>query len=254
MNVNDHVKVAQRFARAHQSYEEHAVIQKYICKKLIEYSQQFDVPHQQSRIFEIGCGTGNLTRLMWQHYAFDQYILNDLYDAVKTNFLENTSAQIEWKIGNIEQLEFPQQVNSIVSSSALQWVKHLNQVYEKAHQALLPQGYFIFSTFGAQNLQEIKKLTGQGLQYLTLQELEQQLIKAGFEVLLITEDILKLEFEHPREVLAHLKATGVTATSNNFRWTKSSLIDFYQNYQQFQLENQQYSLTYHPIYCIARSI
>jgi len=36
------------------------------------------------------------------------------------------------------------------------------------------------------------------------------------------------------------------------RWTKQSLTEFYQRYQQFQLENQQYSLTYHPIYCIAR--
>ena len=254
MNVNDHVKIAQRFERAHKSYEEHAVIQKYICEKLLEYSQQFNVPKQQSRIFEIGCGTGNLTRLMWQHYSFDEYILNDLYDAVKTNFLENTSSQIEWKIGNIEHLEFPQLINAIVSSSALQWVKHLNRVFEKTHQVLLPQGYFMFSTFGTQNLTEIKKLTGQGLQYLTHQELEQNLINTGFEVILIQEDIIKLEFEHPREVLAHLKATGVTATSNHFRWTKLSLMEFDQNYQQFQLENLKYSLTYHPIYCIARSI
>ena len=62
-----------------------------------------------------------------------------------------------------------------------------------------------------------------------------------------------MQFETPKAVLKHLKATGVTGASvQQQRWTKQSLTEFYQRYQQFQLENQQYSLTYHPIYCIAR--
>ncbi len=254
MNVVNHVKVAQHFARAHESYTQNAVVQKQICEHLLALISEQNIPKQQDRIFEIGCGTGNLTRLMWQYFNSQKYMLNDLYSAVKSNFLEDSPQCIEWKVGDIEQLELPQQLNAIVSASALQWVNDLSLVLEKSKQALLPDGYFIFSTFGEKNLHEIKQLTGQGLNYLSPESLQKQLKNAGFNVLLMQEETIKMSFQHPQEVLKHLKATGVTATSNQFRWTKQSLQNFYESYEQFKLENQQYLLTYHPIYCIARSI
>ncbi len=254
MNVVNHVKVAQHFARAHESYTQNAVVQKQICEHLLALISEQNIPKQQDRIFEIGCGTGNLTDLMWQYFNSQKYMLNDLYDEVKSNFLDDSLQSIEWQIGDIEQLEFPQQLNAIVSASALQWVNDLSVVLEKSKQALLPEGYFIFSTFGEKNLHEIKQLTGQGLSYLSSKKLKEKLNQAGFELLLIQEETIEISFDQPRNVLQHLKATGVTATSNQFRWTKQSLADFYKNYEQFKLESQQYLLTYHPIYCIARSI
>ncbi len=254
MNAVNNVKVAQYFARAHDSYTQNAVVQKQICEHLLAFVSEQNIPKQQDRMFEIGCGTGNLTHLMWRYFHSQKYILNDLYDEVKSNFLDNSQQLIEWKIGDIEQLEFPQKLNAIVSASALQWVNDLSVVLEKSKQALLPDGYFIFSTFGEKNLQEIKQLTGQGLSYLSSEALKEKLNQAGFEVILMQEETIEISFDHPRNVLQHLKATGVTAISNQFRWTKQSLADFYKNYEQFKLENQQYSLTYHPIYCIARSI
>lgn len=254
MTVINHVKVAQYFARAHESYTENAVVQKHICEQLLAFIQEQKIRKQQDRIFEIGCGTGNLTRLMWQYFTSQKYILNDLYAEVRTHFLDDSQQHIEWKIGDIEQLDFPQELNAIVSTSALQWVNDLNFVFEKSKQALLPEGYFIFSTFGEKNLQEIKQLTGQGLNYLSPEILQKQLKQAGFEVLLMQEETLQIGFDHPKSVLQHLKATGVTATSNQFRWTKQSLTDFCKNYEQYKMNNQQYALTYHPIYCIARSM
>jgi len=89
-----------------------------------------------------------------------------------------------------------------------------------------------------------------------LSELQQVLTQTGFDVLHLSEQIKTLHFSHPKQVLQHLKATGVTATSASHRWTKHSLQQFYQDYQQFsEMDPQgraQYTLSYHPIYCIAR--
>ena len=94
--------------------------------------------------------------------------------------------------------------------------------------------------------------------YLSLENIQEKLLKNGFEILHISEQIETLNFEHPKQILQHLKATGVTATASNFRWTKQSLQDFYLNYQQFLFQNEigkaLYPLSYHPIYCIARRI
>ena len=118
------------------------------------------------------------------------------------------------------------------------------------------KGFFCFSTFGEWNLQEIKTLTGQGLDYVNLDQLREKLQNQGFEVLHLSEQIEYLDFATPKQILQHLKATGVTATASSFRWTKHSLERFYQDYQQFsQLDTSgqiHYRLSYHPIYCIAR--
>ena len=243
-------RVAQRFAQAHSSYEQHAIAQRQVAQELMQYIQAHVPPHLR-RILEIGCGSGLFTRQLMQYYSFDQLFLNDLYSEVKQHFEED--ARIYWGIGNVETLPLPQSLDLLVSCSALQWVQHLDALFVKIHQALNPSGWFCFASYAQDNLKEIKVLTGQGLDYLSLPQMVKLLESKGYEVLAQQEQHLILEFDHPRDVLKHIKATGVQATAAGFRWSKSSLQHFYAQYQQFQLpDSQQYPLTYHPIYLIAR--
>lgn len=244
----DHVSL--RFSKAQKSYADHAVVQQKICAQLYIYMQNQNVVHTQNCIFEIGCGTGNLSQIILKNLKYEQYFLNDIYDNVRESFLNYPN--LNWCIGDIEKLAFPQSLDLIVSSSALQWMENLSQIFQKAYSALNVGGYFCFSTFGQMNLKEIKLLTGQGLNYLSLDEIRNLLVRTGFEVEVLTQETQQLMFDEPRQVLNHLKATGVTGTSKNFRWTKQNLDTFYQDYRQFLTKNNQYPLSYHPIYCIAR--
>ena len=271
----DPLQIAKRFSQAGQSYDEHAIIQKKIAIKLMQLMTEYNCfdrePVDHKRIFEIGCGSGNLTKLYTEHHSFHQIYLNDLYPEVKQHF-ENISFKkndlekngfktqqlLAWCIGDAEKISFPNELNLIVSSSAIQWMQDLNGLLNKVNQALVKQGLFCFSTFGTHNLKEVKALTQQGLSYLDMNEIQQKLEDQGFEILHISEHVDTLNFKHPKHVLQHLKATGVTATASKFRWTKQSLEDFYQGYRQFirtdEHENLVYPLSYHPIYVIARSV
>ena len=259
MSQNFHIDtglIAQRFAKAASSYSEHAVAQKIICQRLIEMMRRH-IAIQLPRVLELGCGSGHLTILLQKNFQIEQLILNDLYPEVRQHF--SAAEQLDWCIGDIERLDFPGQLDAIMSSSVLQWMHDLEQVFKKCSEALKSQGWFCFSSFGSENLREIKTLTGQGLNYLSLEELKEKMCKSGFEVLEIQEEQETLYFEHPKQVLQHLKLTGVTATSSQHRWTKQSLYKFYDQYQQFVKSPayegiQQYPLTYHPIYCIARRV
>ncbi|ENU34732.1 malonyl-ACP O-methyltransferase BioC [Acinetobacter parvus] len=246
----DKVLVAQRFAKAGQSYIEQAVVQKQISAQLFEYLKAY-CPKTFDSVLEIGCGSGNLTHLFQTHFQFDQLFLNDLYKDVDQHF--STIKNIAWLIGDIEQLTLPQSLDAVISSSALQWMTDLPKLLHRIHDALKPNAYFGFSTFGSDNLTEIKQLTGQGLNYISLEFLKRQLEQQNFEILLIQQDHKQVYFDHPKSVLQHLKATGVTATAKSHRWTKQSLQHFYSDYQQFHVE-QGFRLTYHPIYVIARRI
>ena len=246
----DKALVAQRFAKAGQSYIEQAVVQKQISAQLFEYLKMY-CPQSLPSVLEIGCGSGNLTHLFHSYFQVDQLFLNDLYADVDQHF--STIENIAWLIGDIEQLHLPQSLDAVISSSALQWMTDLPTLLHRIHDALKPNAYFGFSTFGSDNLTEIKQLTGQGLNYISLEFLKRQLEQQNFEVLFIEQEVKQIYFDHPKSVLQHLKATGVTATAKSHRWTKQSLQQFYLDYQQFYGE-QGFRLTYHPIYVIARRI
>lgn len=249
MSINKAL-VAQRFAKAGQSYVEQAVVQKQISAQLFEYLKMY-CPQNLAYVLEIGCGSGNLTHLFHSYFQVDQLFLNDLYADVDQHFLN--FKHVNWLIGDIEQLHLPQSLDAVISSSALQWMTDLPTLLHRIHDALKPNAYFGFSTFGSDNLTEIKQLTGQGLNYISLEFLKRQLEQQNFEVLFIEQEVKQIYFDHPKSVLQHLKATGVTATAKSHRWTKQSLQQFYLDYQQFYGE-QGFSLTYHPIYVIARRI
>ena len=248
MSLNKNL-VAERFAKAGQSYSEHAVVQKQICQNLMGLLKQF-CPSTMSRVFEIGCGSGNLTRLLVEAFQIEDLILNDLYAEVQQHF--NHQEHLKWLIGDVETLELPQQLDMIVSGSALQWMQDLLRLLKRCNEALTDSGWLCFSTFGPKNLFEIKELTGQGLSYWNLESWNNTLTQAGFEVLHLSESETQLYFDSPKAVLQHLKATGVTATAQH-RWTKQTLQQFYQDYDRFK-QAEGYALTYHPIYCIARRV
>lgn len=247
MSINKTL-VAQRFAKAGQSYVEHAVVQKQISAQLFEYLKVY-CPQSLDSVLEIGCGSGNLTHLVESYFQVEQQFLNDLYADVDQHFLN--FKHVDWLIGDIEQLTLPPSLDAVISSSALQWMLDLPALLQRIYAALKPNAYFCFSTFGPDNLTEIKQLTGQGLNYVGLESLKRQLEQQGFEILWIQQDHKQVYFDHPKSVLQHLKATGVTATAQSHRWTKQSLQQFYSDYQQFY-DEQGFRLTYHPIYVIAR--
>ena len=94
----DKSQVAQRFEKAAQSYTQHAVVQKQICQNLIGLMQEHLCKNSLDHVFEIGCGSGNLSHLLMQHFAIKQLFLNDLYPEVQQHFSE--SKKIEWRIGH----------------------------------------------------------------------------------------------------------------------------------------------------------
>lgn len=244
--------IAQRFSQAQDSYNQHAIAQDYVAKQLLALMQQHCIAPHLQRGLEIGCGSGLFTHAFLQHYAVDQLFLNDLYPEVKQYF-RNTE-QLLWGIGDIEQLSLPQSLDIVLSCSALQWIKDFSRLAEKIQQALHPSGIFCFASYAENNLKEIKALTGQGLDYLNLHRIVELLTQLGFEILVAHEEQIQVDFNQPFDVLKHLKATGVHATADGFRWTKASLKQFEQDYAQFLTAENRYPLTYHPIYLIARKI
>lgn len=240
----DKKRIKISFTKAARTYEQEASVQQQIALKLYSLLSGH-VKYSPASILEIGCGTGFLTRMLSSHFHSGIITVNDLCPEME-NYIPDG---MNFIAGDAEVIDFPDKYDLVASSSALQWLDDLPSFLVKIDQILSPNGLLAISTFGRNNLSEIKQLSGKGLSYLSRSELK-QIISPLFQILEIKEDIQTLYFSSPKDVLVHLKRTGVNGI-NPDKWTRTDLKHFIDRYKELFCSGNEVSLTYHPIYIIA---
>lgn len=239
--------IRKRFHKASKTYSSEAIIQNKIAKKLIEEiivlgERNFD------SILEIGCGTGLLSKEINRSFEFNTLNLNDICQIHLED--KSLSELVNYFEGDAENITLPNNQDLIISSSTLQWFNNLESFYSKINSLLSSNGLFAFSSFSKENFIEIKTITNQGLDYISFEE-NKILLEKNFEIIYSYQDIIKLYFSTPKEILVHLRNTGVNAI-NSPNWTKGKLIHFIEGYEKFYIKNKGYCLTYNPYYFICK--
>lgn len=248
--------VARSFAHSRYTYEQEASVQRQIAEKMMRLlenvSTTYPATHLPRHLVEVGCGTGSFSRMLQDKFHPESLLLNDLCPEMEECLKDLCrNPHIRFLAQDAEILEFPAQTQLIASCSTVQWFNHPNVFLQHCHQALTDNGWLAISTFGPQNMHQIRQLTGHGLTYLNL-EAWKKMLSPKFHIIHAEEEIAELRFDSPLDVLKHMKQTGVTGTEKRM-WTRGILQSFCQQYiQLFSQENQQVSLTYHPIYLIAK--
>lgn len=244
--------IVRRFSRVVESYNREAVVQKQIAHRMSDMLNHY-LPRPCHRVLEIGSGTGFLTRRLMETLHPDKLVLNDICQEMSSCFSDLLgSGRATFLAGDAERLAFPQGQDLIVSCSALQWFVSPEQFFERCNALLARRGYFAFTTFGRDNLKEVTTVTGSGLHYRTLEELKEAL-QVHYEIVSASEERIRLTFDTPLKVLYHLKHTGVTAVQQQ-AWTKGDLQAFCDKYARMFGTGGAVTLTYHPIYIIAKKL
>lgn len=167
--------ITRRFSRAVESYNREAVAQKQIAYRMSDMLNHY-LPRPCGRILEIGSGTGFLTRRLMETLHPEKLVLNDICQEMSSCFTDLLgSGQATFLAGDAESLPFPKGQDLIVSCSALQWFVSPELFFERCNTLLKQKGYFAFTTFGRDNLKEVASVTGSGLHYRSLEELEEAL-------------------------------------------------------------------------------
>jgi len=187
------------FDKKFDKYEENAHIQKVVAKELMNL-----VPKTKyNTIFEIGTGTGVLTKDIVKKIEYKNLIVNDKYFESEKYIKDLPS--IEFMGGDIEKLEI-KKMDLIISSSVFQWIEDKDKLFEKIARAT---DTLVFSIYIKGNLMEVSDHFGISLKYLDMKELKALLIPY-FKNVRGYEEEFKLSFDTPIDALKHLKNTGVT--------------------------------------------
>lgn len=231
-NKIDKSHIARRFKKSHETYDQHAIVQRVMARRLslILPQRTFD------RAFEFGCGTGNLTKLLQKKCK--TLFRNDLHPDDSPDYLE----------GDIETLSFPQDLDLIASNAVWQWLNDPVKMLRKIYDALNKDGIVAISTFAPGTCGEISKLLHVSLDYQEPEDFRKS-CEAYFDVLAFEKYTRVLTFQEPYQVLKHLKYTGVTGVNSSFRWGRKKLEAFDQAYRE---QFPDVSLTYLPVLFIGK--
>ena len=248
----DKDKIGIHFARAAATYEGQAMVQKQIGKRLIDLMAG-EMGSFQGRALEIGCCTGLLTRLFLDRFPRTRELhVNDLVARFESfiDIPEKCKTQLRFISGDIETVSLPTIYDCIFSSSTFHWLHDLNTFLKRLTSHLHADGLLAFTLYGPENMSEIRELTGQGLRYHSLADM-QCLLRKNYTLLHCEEQRQRMFFQDVGALLAHLRATGVNALTEK-GWSRARLQSFSRQYTKRFSSDQGVPLTYHPMYFLAR--
>lgn len=234
--------VKRRFKKSLVTYEDNAVVQKQMAKKLIDLlpMNSFD------NVLEIGCSTGVLTNMLAENLNCGKITVNDIV-AESKKYIDNILFDYTFISGDIETIQIKNKYDLIISNACLQWCNDIKGIINKLYNSLNNGGIIAVSIFGDSNLKELRNTFDIKEKAYSMKELKNFL--KIYPNTNITEDTIELNFKNLREILQHLKLTGANAVTE-YTLTKTALKNYEEQYDNNYSKDGHVILTYNPVYII----
>ncbi|MDH4944919.1 methyltransferase domain-containing protein [Sulfurimonas sp. C5] len=222
------MKINEQFSKYAAHYGRYNVIQEQVATTLLSH-----VHNKPKRILDLGCGSGALVnKIDWE---YEQFTGVDFAQGMLD--LHPKSKSIECIYGDFNDPKLYEQLrlrdfDYILSSSALQWTKDLNQVMANIQEFNAPVSLAIFTSGTFETLHKTAFLKPLLRSKEEVYELQKKHFDANFEVMQY-----KLEFENTRDMFRYIKKSGVSGSRNelSYKETKALMNEYPLNYLEFEV-------------------
>ena len=259
----DKKRVRASFGRAAASYDDAAVMQQEVLKRMLD---RLDLVKLQPRaILDVGCGTGLGALRLAGRYKDSRVLALDIalpmlrLAAGRRSWLAKLArrARQAFVCGDIEALPLQDGCMDIVwSNLAMQWCNDPDLAFREFHRTLRPEGLLMFSTFGPDTLMELREAANVDpththvSRFLDMHDIGDALVRAGFANPVMDVERFTLTYDDVQGVMRDLKAIGASnATEGRPRGLegKSFLQRLADHYERFRREGK-LPATYEVVY------
>ena len=207
--------ISERFSAAAETYDHHARPQLALAQTVISMLPEM-YPEQ---ILELGAGTGQLTRLLAEHFPDVLIDAVDLAPKMVSHSREKFRRlpQISWIIGDAQTWSGAEPYPLIVSSSALHWTADLETTFRHIHSNLETDGTFALGMMLKGTLRELHELRNEiapqktpARSLPTYEETVRSLQAAGFKLERRKHSEEEILYSDARAFLKAIHEQGVT--------------------------------------------
>lgn len=243
--------IGRRFEKAQATYGDHAQVQARVSAHLAALLRAH-CGTISGQAMDIGCGTGQLTRLIHQDHQLEAWTLNDLYSPPAALVNALAPAAVHTKVGDAQHLPLGGPYQLICAGSSLHWLTNPEAFCAQLPAYLTAGGVLAMATYGPGNLKEVAELTDHGLNYPAAHQWADWLSSAGLTINVFEEGEDVEHFDTPLHALKSLKATGVTATGGRSIRTPAALRRLDEAWRaHFSLPDGRVTLSWRPVWIIA---
>ena len=237
--IADTMTVSRHFSSASDSYDTHAIAQNMAAIRLatlIKSTLNDECPTGVSTL-EIGPGTGLFTKEYGPLLSPKRAEFVDIADILPFNIaLEEHYHKCDAELWLADE---GGEYDWILSASAIQWFADIPRFLHECSLHLRPGGRIAMSTFLPGNMGELDEFRPVPLRYPGAAELREWLVR-DFDDVYVEEDEIKVEFRSARDMMMHLKHTGVAGSAPSPGLSIAAL-------------RRLRSLTYRPVYFMAKA-
>ena len=254
----DKQRLAVAFDRAASRYEERAVLQNTIAKRMANRLDLFKL--QPAWILDGGAGTGFGARLLTKRYREARVLVLDLSHAMLIKARRRAPrlwSRERYLRGDLEHLPIASaSVDMVFTSLALQWCNDLDRAFRECRRVLKLNGLFTFSTFGPDTLKELRTSWAavddkpHVHAFFDMHDIGDALIRAGFSGPVLDVEHLTLTYSDVHAVMRDLKDIGAVNVSLGRRrglTGKRNLTALRKQYEQYR-RNGVLPATYEVVY------
>ncbi len=209
----------QAFERAAPGYDETAVLQREVGRRLAERLDYVRLDPQA--MLDLGSGTGAMGAHLRRRYPAAWLLSLDFAPAMLRHARGRLSALRRWRrrdaflCADAESLPLkPRCLDLVISNLMLQWCNDLPATFAGLRRTLRPGGLFMFTTFGPDTLRELRR-SWQAVDdethvhaFLDMHDIGDLLLGAGFADPVMDVEYFTLTYAEVRDLMADLKALG----------------------------------------------
>lgn len=202
--------IGAKFAAAADSYDETAVVQKEAAERLVDCLKRYSRVAPKSDILEFGAGSGLLTRRLVEEYRPKSVSIVDIFEVGPFNICHDERYYL--RDAEIWVTEATGKYDLVASSSTFQWFADLFTFLKNCRSILKDDGILAFSIYIKGNLAELDAFRPVPLNYHSFEDIYRGL-SDNYDIIFAEEKDRRVEFGNVRELLMHLKHTGVAGSA-----------------------------------------